>query len=382
MFSLTHVDAVDPREKNHDAALQPEGSRQFMTIFVKLLKLSVVVFALLAIQPARGQAIPPIATTHPRILLVGSELQRLRDDLNNAATYATRFRNMVDGVVFIGNSVYDYKPWYSAMIGVIRGNAMYPQYCTHAVGLTDAFVASEEAIIATGQRATVSYDVYLEVGDLVGNVMLVYDWCHGVLTPAQRTRWLDYSSRAVTNIWDPDNAQWGGISHPWNGWSINNPVNNYYYSFLRATMLYGLAAKHDRGDADTWLTMFRTTKLNNQLAPLFNGDLAGGGSREGTGYGTAMKGLFHLYYLWEKTTGERVADLTTHTQSSMAYLLQAIVPTRDRFAPIGDHARDSTATFYDYQRESLLALATLYRGTPMARRVRSAIAAPRTNPGR
>ncbi len=345
-----------------------------MPISVNLLRLAVTLFALLAAMPAGGQTIPPIATTHPRILLVGSELQRLRDDLAANVAYATRFRNMVDGVVFNGNSVYDYKPWYSAMIGVIRGSATYPQYCSHAISRTDAFVAAEEAIIATGQRATVSYDVYLEVGDLVGNVMLVYDWCHSALTASQRTRWLDYSSRAVSNIWDPDNAQWGGVAHPWNGWSINNPVNNYYYSFLRATMLYGIAARHDRGDADTWLTMFRVTKLNNQLVPLFNSDLEGGGSREGTGYGTAMKGLFHLYYLWEKTSGERIADLTTHTRASMAYLLHSIVPTRDRIAPIGDHARDSTAAFYDYQRESLLALASLHGGTPMARRVLAELA--------
>jgi hypothetical protein len=344
-----------------------------MTIFVNYLRCVAIAAGLFVAWPAVSQSIPPIPTGHPRILLVGAELQRLKDDLNNNVTYATRFRDMVDSAVG-GASIYDYKPWYSAMIGVIRGNATYPQYCAHAVNLTESFVASEEAVIATGQRATVSYDVYLEVGDLVGNVMLVYDWCHGVLTPLQRTRWLDYSSRAVTNIWDPDHAQWGGVSHPWNGWSINNPVNNYYYSFLRATMLYGVAAKHDRSDADTWLTMFRTTKLNNQLAPLFNSDLVGGGSREGTGYGTAMKGLFNLYYLWEKTTGERIADLTTHTNASMPYLIHSMMPTRDRIAPIGDHARDSTATFYDYQRESLIALATLYRGTAMARRVRAELA--------
>ena len=344
-----------------------------MTICVNFLMCLIVAVGLVGAMPAISQTIPPIPMGHPRILLVGAELQRLQDDLANNVTYATRFRNMVDSAVG-GANIYDYKPWYSAMIGVIRGNAMYPQYCAHAVSRTEAFVASEEAIIATGQRATVSYDVYLEVGDLVGNVMLVYDWCYDVVTPQQRTRWLNYASRAVTNIWDPPAAQWGGVSHPWNGWSINNPVNNYYYSFLRATMLYGIAAKHDRSDADTWLTMFRTTKLNNQLVPLFNSDLAGGGSREGTGYGTAMKGLFHLYYMWEKSTGERIADLTAHTAASMPYLVHSMVPTRDRIAPVGDHARDSTATFYDYQRESLLALSTLYRGTPMARRVRSELA--------
>ncbi len=363
-----------------------------MTIFVKSMKFAAVIFAVFAALPAAGQTIPPIPMTHPRILLVGAELQRLQTDLNNGVAYATTFRNMVDGVISGTVQDYeDYKPWFAAMIGVIRGNSTHPQYCSHAVSRTDAFVALEEADIAAGRRpARVTYDLYLEVGDIVGNVMLVYDWCYDVVTPQQRTRWLNYSSRAIANIWDPENAQWGGVPHRWDGWSINNPVNNYYYSFLRATMLYGLAAKHDRADADTWLTMFRITKINNQLVPTFNSDLAGGGSREGTGYGSAMKGLFHLYYLWEKTTGERIADLTPHTAASMPYLVHALMPylqqllnpsqpadgyTPQPFAPIGDHARDSTATFFDYQRESLLALANLYRGTPMARRVRAELAA-------
>lgn len=317
---------------------------------------------------------PVIPTTHPRVLLVGAELQRLRDDLTNNVPAATRFRTMVDGEVAGSTRVYAYQPWYSAMIGVIRGNATFPQYCVHAVQRTEAFVVSEEALINAGMRPTVAGDSYLEVGDFVGNVALVYDWCYDVLTASQRTRWMNYASRAVTNVWNPNTATWGGVSYPWTGFSIDDPGDNYYYSFLRATMLYGIVAKYDRTDADGWLTHFRTTKIQNQLVPIFERDNVGGGSREGTGYGTAMKNLFYLYYLWEKSTGDRIADLTSHTAATMPYLLHSIAPTRDRFAPIGDHARDETATLYDYQREALLALAKLYQGTPMARRVRADLA--------
>ncbi len=317
---------------------------------------------------------PVIPSTHPRVLLVGAELQRLRDDLTNNVPAATRFRSMVDGEVAGSTMVYAYQPWYSAMIGVIRGNTTFPQYCAHAVQRTEAFVASEEALINAGQRATVAGDSYLEVGDFIGNVALVYDWCYNVLTASQRTRWMNYASLAVTNVWNPNTAQWGGVSYPWTGFSLDDPGDNYYYSFLRATMLYGIVAKYDRADADGWLTHFRTTKIQNQLVPVFERDNVGGGSREGTGYGTAMKNLFYLYYLWEKSTGDRIADLTSHTAATMPYLLHSIAPTRDRFAPIGDHARDETATLYDYQREALLALAKLYQGTPMARRVRAELA--------
>ena len=42
--------------------------------------------------------------------------------------------------------------------------------------------------------------------------------------------------------------------------------------------------------------------------------LAGGGSREGTGYGTAQKNLFENYLTWKASTGEDLAGLTDHTR--------------------------------------------------------------------
>jgi hypothetical protein len=174
-----------------------------------------------------------------------------------------------------------------------------------------------------------------------------------------------------------NNYSWDGPAKPpGTSWSVDNPVNNYYYSFLRATMLWGLVSKHEAGraKADTWLQKFRNEKIENQLVPVFQAQLQGGGSREGTGYGTAMRGLFFLYHLWEKTTGERIADRTPHTQATMAYMLHAIAPTRDRLAPIGDHARDETAELYDYHRDMLLALSSLFRGTALARTVRDFLA--------
>ena len=74
-------------------------------------------------------------------------------------------------------------------------------------------------------------------------------------------------------------------------------------------MLLGLASHGENPDAPTWLYQFRTAKLRNQLFPTFNRDLVGGGSREGTGYGTAMKNLWRLYDWWERSTGDNVAGI-------------------------------------------------------------------------
>jgi len=94
---------------------------------------------------------------------------------------------------------------------------------------------------------------------------------------------------------------------------------------------------------------------------------AGGGSLEGTGYGISIKRLLFLEFVWEASTGQRWADMSSSNAGWINYLSTAVVPTGDWFAPIGDQARISDAPFTDYQRETLLALAELHRGTSAGR---------------
>lgn len=300
---------------------------------------------------------PTYPTTHPRILLSHASTRACLQQLLAAnVDSADRFRDYVDGQL-AGNDYYAFEGWHAALMYQLTGNVAY---ATYAINWIETFVASEEALINAGQRATVSNDSYLYVGDLVGDTMLVYDWTYDRLTASQRTRWVAYANQAVWNVWHPSQAQWGGVTYPWSGWSIDNPANNYYYSFLRATMLTGLASRGENAQAQTWLDTFRTSKLETQLFPTFNSDLTGGGSREGTGYGVSLRGLFRLYDWWERSTGERVADKTPHTLATIAFMLHSIVPTLDRLAPTGDHARESTAALFDYHREELLELIALY----------------------
>jgi hypothetical protein len=271
---------------------------------------------------------------------------------------------MVDAQL-AGSNSYGFLAWFAGLLYQLTGN---PAYGTYAVRLVDEWVTGEEALIAGGQRPKVANDSYLYVGDFVGNLALVYDWCWGLLTSTQRTRWLDYANQAVWNVWHPPAATWGGVAHPWTGWATDNPSNNYYYSFLRATMLFGLAARGEHPAAEGWVTMFRKTKLEEQLLPAFEQALVGGGSREGTGYGTSHAQLFELYDWWEQSTGERIHDLTSHTRASLAAFLHVTVPTLDRIAPIGDHARDSTAALFDYHRRYVEILTFFYRNEPIASR--------------
>lgn len=302
-----------------------------------------------------GGGEPVIPEGHPRIYLSKTNQERLKASLDAGAPAATRFRDMVDGQL-AGTDYYAFEAHFAAMLGVLSAK---PEYCAYAVDKVDAYVTAEEAKIAAGENAEVAYDSYLYVGETIGDLALVYDWCFDSVTGEQKARWLAYANQAVWNVWHPDEAGWGGNVFGWSGWSIDNPSNNYYYSFLRATMLLGLAESGEHDSAQTWIDKFRVEKIQNQLVPTFESDLQGGGSREGTGYGTAMRSLFRLYDWWEASTGERIWDKTGHTRASLPNAIHFTVPTQDRIAPIGDHARDSTASLFDYHRSYMMILSSL-----------------------
>ena len=316
-----------------------------------------------ASEVAPGDVSYRVASTYPHILLDdASTLARLRDRLAARTPAALRFKALVDAQV-AGGDDYAFQPWFAALMYQLTGE---PAYASYAIARTDAAVSAEEALIARNQPVGVADDSYLGIGDIIGNLALVYDWCHDRLTPAQRSRWITYGNQAVWNVWHPTRAQWGDQRTPWTGWSVDNPSNNYYYSFLKATMLLGLATHGENEQAPTWLDTFRVAKLERQLFPTFRRDLQGGGSREGTGYGTAMRTLFLLFDWWERSTGERLADKTPHPYESMAALIYNTAPTLDRLAPTGDHARESTAALFDYHRDYLLTLIALFPERPLS----------------
>lgn len=306
---------------------------------------------------------PRTLISHP------ATLTQLRTMLSSSTSSAVRFKTMVDRQVSGAQSHYGFAPWNAALMArIVQDETSSNRYCDYAVDRTEAFVASEERVARAYARGTNTDDPrpvaasnsYLYVGEHIGGLSLVYDWCRGRITNAQRLRWREYSNQAVWNVWNHAQATWAGRAAPWTGWSVNNPSNNYYSSFLEATMLLGLATYGENDWANHWVTHFRTTKLENQAFPLYSAELVGGGSLEGTGYGTAMMRLWRIYDWWERSTSQRIADRTPHTFQSMAHTMHSIVPTLDRVAPTGDHSRDSSGALFDYHRDYLLTLMRLF----------------------
>jgi hypothetical protein len=88
-----------------------------------------------------------------------------------------------------------------------------------------------------------------------------------------------------------------------------------------------------------------------------------------------MRRLFELYDLWQSTTGENIGSATPHTRQSMLSAVHQLVPTGDRFAPTGDQSRDSTASFFDYQRHYLQELIQAFPGDKLSARAKTQLQA-------
>jgi hypothetical protein len=202
-------------------------------------------------------------------------------------------------------------------------------------------VADAEADIAAHRAPEIAGDSYLEVGWFISQLALTYDYGYTRLTEQQRARWVAFANQAIFNVWNPNQASWGGEARTWSGWGTCDPGNNYHFSFLKATMLWALATQNQE-----WITYLQTRKYP-PLLDYYNG-FPDGGTREGTGYGTAIGSLFNNYLFWKGSTNENLAGLTPHVRETIDYWVNATVPTRDIFAPIGDLSRESIPHVYDY----------------------------------
>jgi len=263
--------------------------------------------------------------------------------VNQGSPEFARFKSFVDDAV-AGNPDYGFSAADAAYMYKLTGQA---QYAALAVSTVEAQVSAAESVIAGGGRPDISGDSYLDVGPMIEDLALTYDWCANHVSGSQRTRWAAYAEQAVWNVWHADTAQWAGNPFPWSGWGVDDPANNYHYSFLRATLYWGLASNES-----TWLGLLANTKWSEQEA--YTASIPGGGSQEGTAYGLSHRELFSLYRVWHDAMGSDIANANAHLTDSIQWWIHATVPTLDRVAAIGDQARVSEPVIYDYHRHLML----------------------------
>jgi hypothetical protein len=273
---------------------------------------------------------------------------------------AVRFKQYVDRAL-AGHPDYNYSPADAVVMFARSGRH---KYLTSAIADVDREVHRAERAIERGQAPPIADDSYLDVGPLLEDLALTYDWGFPDLTKAQRARWRAYADQAVANVWSPRTATWGRSTagrYGWSGWSINNPGNNYNFSFIQATQLWALASRER-----PWMAFLQHDKFPAMSDYYFQ--LTGGGSREGTGYGTAQRRLWANERTWAEGTGEHLTAIESHASASVDYWIHATVPTLDVFAPIGDLSRESFPHLYDYQENLVREAAMAATGTPVADR--------------
>lgn len=134
---------------------------------------------------AVSNAQPVYPTAHPRIYLTPNRA-RLVASLHAKTAAATRFKTNVDAWVG-GADIWGFETWTAALLGQLTGNTAY---CTKAVANVDAQVSAAEAVIANNQAPVVAGDSYLEIGGMIGDLALTYDWCFAETSSSQRARWL------------------------------------------------------------------------------------------------------------------------------------------------------------------------------------------------
>lgn len=232
------------------------------------------------------------------------------------------------------------------------------RYIDGAIAREEADVQAAEAQMAKGEAPAIARDDYLHVGRELEELALTFDYGFARLSQGQRDRWKAYGDKVLSNLWSPATASWSGNTAgqgAWSGWAINDPGNNYDFSFVDATEMWALATQNM-----DWIHFLQEWKF-----PLISDYYAslgpGGGSREGTGYGTSQRDLWMNERIWREATGESLPVIEQHARESIQFWINATLPTmgqgghnageedRDYFAPAGDLSRESIPHLYDYQ---------------------------------
>jgi hypothetical protein len=253
-----------------------------------------------------------------------------------------RFKEFVDGVV--ADPTEDLAQEYSPSDGVVMfARTGEAKYIESAIKFAQKYVEAEAAKIAAGQEPTIADDHYLDIGEHLEDIALTYDWGYSRLTEAQRTSWKNFGDKVLSNLWSPWTSTWNGTvgSAPDTGWSLNNPGNNYYYSFIKATQMWAIAMK-----STPWIEFLQKYKF--PLSEAYFAELPGGGSREGTGYGVSQRVNGENARMWRASTGEDLKQVRQRMSETAEYWINATVPTLNYYAPIGDLSRQSQPGIYDY----------------------------------
>ncbi len=159
------------------------------------------------------------------------------------------------------------------------------------------------------------------------DAILIYDWCHAYIDPADRAEIIGSWNARLAEL----NGEW------WGGPGM--PANNYYWGYLRNSLLWGIASYHENPQAQSFIDEALTTRYASTFLPWYQGFGAGGVPLEGGQYGPYMVGYPVVAFTSAKDYGYDAWNATDFWRDAAYYLQYAATP-----APTRDHA-ESPARF-------------------------------------
>jgi parallel beta-helix repeat protein len=189
--------------------------------------------------PTGVQAVAPethqfaIKSTHPRLWLTPQRLAMLRrkeclDAQGNPIPGCQPDSEWRQVLSQLPSNYWGEEPWHYALAYVVNGDVAQ---ANKAISLMDARVQTIDDSEDRGQSN------FLRIANTMRGVGLVYDWCYDLLTETQKQNYRAYMNQLLDELWNPFNNP----THEWNGWAVEDPGNNFYYSFLAGTCYAGLA---------------------------------------------------------------------------------------------------------------------------------------------
>ncbi|HXU65422.1 MAG TPA: hypothetical protein VN962_27165 [Polyangia bacterium] len=158
------------------------------------------------------------------------------------------------------------------------------------------------------------------------DAMLVFDWCHDLLTPQQLQTLTDRWNVTLDTL---NKKSWG------NG---EMPANNYFWGYTRNDLEWGLATAHDNPRAAGILDEGLRNRFGRDFVAYGAREGRGGVLTEGTQYGQYILGYATVPLVSMSHLGVNMWDATTFFRDAVYYLIYATTPGWTATAGGNDHA--------------------------------------------
>ena len=292
-----------------------------------------------------------IGAAHPRIYLSPAKISQLKA---RATASDSRWVQLENWALDPGNDSWESMAG-KALVSIMNNN---PSTCSDAVSAALGFMADPDHGSMTA-----------------GGLALIYDWCHGQVSAADRQKFINYLNT------------WGDyvLAHPDDlndspGWGNYWP--RYGYDFA----LMGLATFGDNPRAAEWLNEFRHRRYRDVDLPLLKRIEAGGGWPEGMLYDfIANWPRVKALEAWRTAAGEDLFQSTTWYRDRPGYALLHRWPgLADQYGhkyhpyvSTGDSERNR-GSIANYERIMDLILIERFSSDPIARQLQAYLASPKT----